>query len=188
MWKVSESSKCPVLSVLTRGHTGLFLVGPEAGSVQDREGRLGVHDFALSDHFEAIRQRDRFHLDELVVLSCRSTASESGRDEQVNPLVRESRRRENGRHPVDMARGAPRLLPELANRARGWILSRFQTPGGDLEDVAIRGISVLPKEQKRRVIARRVTQKRHHRTRTRMADYFELPKSAVGELNRVDVE
>jgi hypothetical protein len=51
-------------------------------------------------------------------------------------------------------------------------LLQRKTPGGDLVQILLRCITILPQEENLRIVPARVTQKRHDRAGTRMPDHF----------------
>src|SRR5262249_54870226 len=89
---------------------------------------------------------------------------------------------------LEMPGRAARLLAELSLGAVPWILSGFQSSGGNLVEKLLGGVTVLPQQQQLRIVAGRIAEKRNHRARTRMTNHVELANRPIGKANGVGVQ
>ncbi len=123
----------------------LILRTDDAGQTETDEA-LPVGQAAVRDHLGEPRGSERFaRLD----LSRRDPflPRQSGREEESDPLVRESRGGEEGGELAPRFGYVSGLLPQLALRARKRLLVRLELPGGNLPQFGSNGVAVLPNEK-----------------------------------------
>ena len=82
--------------------------------------------------------------DLLVVIGREGIPGEVAREEEVDELVAEARRREEAAYGGDLAGGEARLLAQLARGGRPGLLARLARAGRHLEQIAAGGEAVLP--------------------------------------------
>ena len=104
----------------------------EGGRIEDTAEGLGIHDLPLLCHCANFRKREHHDFHELVVVPARRPLRQIRREEEVNTLVGETRRGENGGQLADASRHVARLLLKLAPRADFPVFARFVGPTGGI--------------------------------------------------------
>src|SRR5256886_14305103 len=148
-----------------------------------------IYTLSLHDALPILRQGLWHHLYELVALARRFPRREPARQIEVDHLVREAGRGPDGGQPLQAAGGDPRLFEQFATGARLGIFARVERSRRDLPQRTACGIPELTDQEDRGIgIPLWVGGARHDRGGARMADGLQLPRGAVGESHRVDVD
>src|SRR5664279_1498871 len=165
-----------------------LLPQPEARHIEDRQCRLRIDDLIGPDHLERPRQSYRHEFDELVAFAGVRSARQPRREEDVDLLIGESRRREHREHVLEALRRTARLLAQFAPRAVLGRLLVLQPPRRHFEDEAFRGVPVLPDQEQLRIVAAGFAQDRYDRAGPGMPDHLDLAGAPVGESHTVDIQ
>src|SRR5262245_15691168 len=147
--------------------------------------RLGVDDLAPADHGQRLGQGHAGDLrDDLVVVACDLRLRQAVRHEEVDALVREAGRREDGSEGRQRPCAQPGLLAQLPGRARLRRLVRIvEHASRQLPDEAARGVPELPDQHD----APRVVQSDDCR-RPLVADDLEVHLDATRQRHPFDAE
>src|SRR5688572_3363682 len=98
---------------------------PEARGEEQRADGLTVFDPTVADHLQCLREPELHRLHELVDIARDAAWSQLGRKEEMNPLIGETRCRQDRSEALELPRDEPGFLLQLAPRAH---LPRFSNP------------------------------------------------------------
>ena len=127
-------------------------------------------------------------LHELVGLAAVLAFREAVGQKEMDPLVGETRRREDGGEWFQVFGGYAGFLGELAPGADGRWLAGVEAAGRDLPDEAVGGVTELADEEHARIGRARIIDERYDGRGARMPKHLEPAGGTVGELDGIEIE
>lgn len=162
------------------------MAAQSVGHEEKPDDGLRVTHLPRPNHRKRVHERNLHYFQKLVVLERRLSRGKVRREEEVDFLVREPRRRIHRYDRLPLRCFVSGFFLQLPPRTVDWRFARLEATGRDFQEKPVGRVAVLLDQQDVRAEAQ--LGQRDNRGSPRMSNDLDVSNRSVGKAERVNVE